>query len=323
METTRRSFLAGLGAAAGAAAAPRATKTMTATGPRFFVATLTPLDRKGNFDASLSRDLLAFLRERGVDGALVLGTTGEFSSFSVQERKKILEAMLREKGSLEVMCQVAAPNLPETLDLLHHAAGAGANSALVLPPFYYKNPKVEGLARFFSPVLEAARIPVLLYHIPQVSAVEITHDLLRRLSHYDKLYGLKDSSGKAEGLTAYIREFPKLKIFTGSHRLLEMALKQGGAGAITGNGNVFPRETAELFKLHREGKDLAAAQARLNDVVTVLGGYDGIPAMKFALGQLGLRESYCRPPFTELSAEKKAELAAKLNRIRPEVPSRP
>jgi 4-hydroxy-tetrahydrodipicolinate synthase len=285
-------------------------------GPRFFVATLTPLDRNGNFDQALSRDLLAFLRERGVDGALVLGTTGEFSSFSLRERKKILEASLRDKGSLEVMVHVGTPNLPETLDLLDHAASAGADSALVLPPFYYKNPSVDGLARFFSRVLEAAKIPVLLYQIPQVSGVEIRHELLARLSQYDKLYGIKDSSGRAEGLTAYIREFPKLKIFTGSHRLIQMALQQGGAGAITGNGNVFPRETAAVFQEFRKAGDVAAAQARLNEVLGVLGGYDGIPAMKFALGEMGLRESYCRPPFAELAPEKKAELKAKLARMK-------
>ncbi|MBI3693673.1 MAG: dihydrodipicolinate synthase family protein [Acidobacteria bacterium] len=316
MKSTRRAFLGGLGGAAIAAAAPRAAKTMAANGPRFFVAALTMLDRSGKFDPALSRDLLAFLRERGVDGALILGTTGEFSSFSVAERKRILEANLRDKGSLEIMAQVATPNVPETLELLHHAAGAGADSALVLPPFYYKRPGVDGLTRFFSQVLEASRIPVLLYHIPQVSAVEISHELLRRMSQYDKLYGIKDSSGKADGLTAFIKEFPKLKIFTGAHTLIEMALKQGGAGAITGNGNVLPGQTAELFRFFRDGKDLAPAQAKLNEAASLLGGYDGIPAMKFALSRLGLRESGCRPPFSEMSAEKKSELAAKLARLK-------
>lgn len=156
---------------------------------------------------------------------------------------------------------------------------------------------------------------MLLYHIPQVSAVEISHELLRRLSGSEKLYGIKDSSGKLDGLLAYIREFPKLKIFTGAHRLLSKALQEGGSGAITGNGNVFPAETTAVFQAFRERRDLTPAQARLDEVMAALGGYDGIPAMKFALSEVGLRESYCRPPFSELSAEKKAELRAKIRAL--------
>jgi len=128
MPATRREFLALAGSAAAAA-----NKTTRTEGPRFFVATLTPMDASGRFDEALNRDLLAFLRERGVDGALVLGTTGEFSSFSVQERRKILEASMRARGSMEAMVQVGAPNLPDTLELLEHATSAGAGYALVLP----------------------------------------------------------------------------------------------------------------------------------------------------------------------------------------------
>jgi 4-hydroxy-tetrahydrodipicolinate synthase len=246
----------------------------------------------------------------------VTGTTGEFSSLSIQERKKVLEVYLRDKKALEVMCQVGTTNLPETLELLQHATEVGADSVLVTPPFYYKKLSVEGLARFYYEILEKATIPVLLYHIPQVSAVEITHDLLRRLTHYDKLYGIKDSSGRLETLTAYIREFPKLRIFTGSSRLIGTALRQGCAGAITGNGNLFAAETAAVFKRFREGKDLSETQARLDAAAALIDGYDLIPAMKFAFRELGLRESYCRPPLANLSTEDKQELKSKLGRLK-------
>jgi len=218
MEATRRAFLCGLGAAAAEAMARPAPKTATVAGPRFWVAAVTPADRNGRFDEALTRDLLAYFRKNNVDGVVVLGTTGEFSSFSVDERKKILEAMLKHGGGLEIVCHVATLNLPETLELLDHAARAGADKALVLHPFYYKNPTVQGLEAFFAPVLNKARIPVLLYHIPGTSGVPISRDLVRRLSSHEKLYGIKDSSGNSEGLMAYIKEFPKLKIFAASGR---------------------------------------------------------------------------------------------------------
>jgi 4-hydroxy-tetrahydrodipicolinate synthase len=310
MQATRRTFLSSLGAVTVAHAAGWAATKPARSGPQFYVAALTPVDRKGRFEEGLARDLLAYLQNHGVDGVLVLGTTGEFSSFSVAERKKILEVMVQHHGNLDVMCQVGTPNLPETLELLDHAARTGADKALVLPPYYYKNPSVEGLEAFYAPVLEKARIPVLLYHIPATSGVPITPELVRRLSRYEKLYGIKDSSGNQQGLLDSIREFTKLKILTGSPRLISMALQSGGGGAITGNGNVIPAETAAVFREYRAGNDLAAAQARLDAAAKVFPS--DIPKMKFALGELGLRETYCRPPFTELKTEEKAELQSRI-----------
>jgi 4-hydroxy-tetrahydrodipicolinate synthase len=305
MHFTRRSFLGAAGAAAWAAG----TKVAGEGGPQFLIAALTMLDRSGRLDDALVKDYLAFLAHGGADGVLVLGTTGEFASFSVKERKQILECYLRHKQKLSVMCQVATPNLPETLELLQHAGVAGADSALALPPFYFKNPATEGLIRFYEPILRAAKVPVLLYNIPQLSGVPITADLLRRLSVHERLYGMKDSFSKADALAGFIREFPKLKIYTGVPRNIEKDLREGGAGAITGNGSVFPRETAAIFQAFRTGGDVHAAQQRFDEAATALSGYDGIPAMKFALTRFGLRESYCRAPFTELAAEKRKELA--------------
>ena len=307
MSATRRSFLAGMPLAAAAAAKPR-------TGPRFFVAALTPVNRQGQFDAGIAGDLLGMLRQKGVDGIVVMGTTGEFSSFTVAERRRVLEAMARARGALDVFCHVGCANLPDTLELLAHAADTGAEAALVLPPYYYKSPKVDGLERFFRTVLDAARIPVLLYHIPGVSGVPVTPELLRRLAGHPQLYGLKDSSGNPETLMTFLKEFPKLKVFTGSPKLIATTLEHGGAGAITGNGNVVPAQTAAVFEAFRRGNGVAAAQERLNRAVSISGG--DLAAMKFMLGEMGLRASYCRLPFLPLTAAEQADARARVAKLK-------
>ena len=161
MDLTRKGFVAGMAAAPAVAALPSITRA--APVPRFLIPSVTPVGRQGNFDEPLWRDMLSFFREKGADGLLVLGTTGEFASFSVQERRKILEATMKSKGSLEIMCHVGTTNLPETMELMQHATGEGADSVLILPPFYFKQVPLEGLVRYFSALLEAARVPVLLY----------------------------------------------------------------------------------------------------------------------------------------------------------------
>jgi 4-hydroxy-tetrahydrodipicolinate synthase len=298
MILTRRGFI-GTGAAWAAA-----NKIGQSGGPQFVVAAATMLDRSGRFDDSMNKDYLAHIAEGGADGALALGTTGEFSSFSVKERKQILESFLRHKGKLSILCQITTPNLPETLDLLEHASAVHADFALALPPFYYKNPSTDGVAAFYEPILKAARLPVLLYNIPQNSGVPITADLLRRLSKYERLYGMKDSFSKAEPLVAFIHEFTKLKILTGVPQNVVTDLEAGGGGALTGNGSVFLRETRAVFDAWSKGGDTKAAQHRLNEASAVLGGYEGIPAIKCALSLQGMPDSAVRPPFTQLSSDK-------------------
>jgi 4-hydroxy-tetrahydrodipicolinate synthase len=299
---------------AAAAALPQKATAKPGKNPRFLVAALTPMDVNGRFDAGVARDLLSMLQEKGADGVVVLGTTGEFSSFSVAERRKILESMVKAKGTLDVFCHAGCSNLPDTLELLAHAADSGVEAALVIPPFYYKNPKVDGLERYYSAVLKAARVPVLLYHIPGTSGVPITHELIRRLMGHEKLYGLKDSSGDRDGLLAFIKEFPKLNVFTGSPRLIGIALGNGGAGAITGNGNVIAAQTAAVFRAFRSGTDLNLAQKRLDEASQLSGG--DLPSMKFMLGEMGLRPSHCRPPFAPLTAAEQAELKIRAEKLK-------
>jgi len=184
---------------------------------------------------------------------------------------------------------------------------------LVIPPYYFKNPTVEGLAAFYEPVLKAAKIPVLLYNIPQNSGSPITPELLRRLSSHEQLFGIKDSFSKADVMTSFIKDFPKLKIITGVPGNMETNLKEGGAGAITGNGSVFVKETAAIFAAHRAGSGVHEAQAKFNEASKLMGGYDSIPAQKFVLSKMGLRESSSRPPFLDLTPEKKQELVEKLH----------
>jgi 4-hydroxy-tetrahydrodipicolinate synthase len=318
VDTSRRSFLGTIGAAASAMAAPRPAKTLTpAAGPRFYVAVVTPCDNHGRFDDALYRDLMPFFKERGVDGVVVLGTTGEFASFSVPERKKVAETALKHRAGLEMIVQIGASNLPETLSLLAHAQANGADQTLCIPPFYFKNPATEGLTKYYSQVLEASRIPVNLYHYPGMSAVPISPQLLHSLEHSPNLAGIKDSTGSAEGYAALVKEFPKLNMMTGTENNLPAALA-AGKGAILVSGNLFPRQVAACFEAQRKGQDVAAAYAKLREATALsrVQGAGGAAAIKFALQAHGFRESYVRPPQLDLTPEQKAQLKAKFSEIK-------
>jgi dihydrodipicolinate synthase/N-acetylneuraminate lyase len=307
METSRRTFLGAVGAAASAAVANAADSGATPRpASRFYVAAVTPCDAKGKFDDGAYRDMLAYFKERGADGVLVLGTTGEFPSFSVAERKKIAEVALKHKAGMQMLVQVGTPNLPETLDLLAHAGANGADGILLMPPFYFKNPSVPGLARYCSQVLEATKLPVNLYHYPAMSAISISHELLHKLEHYPNLAGIKDSTGNAESYAANVKEFPKLNMMTGTENNLPAALA-AGMGAILVSANIFTKQVAAVFAAHRAGRDTTEAFNKLREANQLVrpGGAAGI---KFAFSGVGIRETYVRPPQVDLTDQQKAQM---------------
>lgn len=328
MIESRRTFLSGAGlmvahslvspltgrasSRSGRAAVPEAAGSK----PKLFPAALTMLDKNRRFDPAMNRDYLEFLQRGGADGVLVLGTTGEFASFSVAERKLILGSFLRDAGSLSVMSHVGTSNLPETLELLEHAASAGADSALVVPPFYFKQPSLEGLLAYYTPIMRAARIPVLVYNIPSLSGAPITMELIKNLSSFETMAGMKDSHNPETEHLAFIREFPRLKFLTGRTSVLSAGLRAGGAGSITGSASVLLQETRAVYEAFRNRGDLDGAQEQLDQAGASLRGFYGIPAMKYILSLMGLPQSFSRPPHVELSSEEQKKAAEMWSRFR-------
>src|SRR5215470_12125235 len=216
MQTKRRTFLGSVGAAAalGVAggvkipevpAAPGSSGEVPAASSEkllFWVAASTPC----------GKDLLAYLKSNGADGVVVLGTTGEFPSFSVAERKKVAETAFKHRNGLNIIVSPGTANFPETLELCKHAEDNGADGLLIVPPFYYRHPRIDGLTRYFSMIFEQIKIPINLYHIPFATGVPISQELMHAMEKYPNLTGIKDSESDPEVYHKFVAEFPKLNM---------------------------------------------------------------------------------------------------------------
>jgi 4-hydroxy-tetrahydrodipicolinate synthase len=332
METTRRKFLGNLGAAAAlgvvgvpATATPAATSATASASPmspvpdkcQFWIAAATPCDKNLKFDEAIYKDMMAFFRQNGADGVVALGSTGEYPSFSVAERKKIAETALKNRNGLNIIICSGTSNFPETIELSQHAAANGADGLLIIPPFYYKQPPLEGLTRYYSLIFEQVSIPINLYHYPRMSAVPVTPELLHSLEKYPNLAGIKDSNGDAPEYEQYVKEFPKLNMRTGTGNNLKAAL-ESGMGAILAEGNLFTRQIAAVFAAKRAGKDIDAPLARLRDMQQVLrpAGVGSFGPMKYALSvQMGSRQTYQRPPHPDVTDDQKAKIQEGLKQI--------
>lgn len=328
MKTTRRDFLAAMGTAAAAAALPRtpaaarsrepARPPQSASKSLFLVAALTPCDRNMQFDEALYKDMMAYFKDQGADGVLVQGTTGEFPSFSVAERKRIMEVALKNKNGLSMIVSTGTPNFPETIELSNHAAGQGADGLLIIPPFYYKHPSAPELTAYYSMIFEQVNIPINLYHFPSMSGVPVTMDLLHSLEHFPNLAGIKDSNGDPAEYQEFIKEFPKLNMRTGTANNLKAAL-EAGMGAMLTEGNVYTRQVAAIFAAHRQGKDLGEPLAKLDAAKQFMRGVGaGYGAMKYSLMQLmGVKSEscYCRPPMLDASEDQKAQIKQRIGEL--------
>jgi len=323
METTRREALGLAGVAAAAAIAAKAGPVMAAPNlgspvkTLFWTATVTPCDKNGKFDPGAFRDVLAWFKHNGADGVVVLGTSGEFPSFSVAERKLVAETALKDKLGLNVIVGPGTPNIAETIELARHAQDHGADGLLVIPPFYFNDPETEGLTRYYSMLFDQVRIPINLYHIPGTSEAPISLELLKNLSHYPNLAGIKDSSGNPGGYKAFAEGFPALNMRTGTNNNLEQALDHG-MGAILADGNVFTKLCADVFTAYRAKQDYKPALAKLRTAQRGVQGLGGSPgAMKYGLSlQMGGAPIYPRAPLVEVNGAEKAAIKLALDKLK-------
>ena len=271
----------------------------------------TPLDDNLRFDPAVQKAHLSWLASEGLDGALVLGTNGEFPSFSLAERIAVAEAAAAAGSGLSLMLGVGSCALPEVITMLGVAADCGYGAVLCPPPFYFRAAPADGLAAFFREVLDESSVPVLLYHIPQVTGVPIAEEILDRLEGHERLAGVKDSSEELDELDRLRGRFRDRAYLVGSDRLVTACMAAGGRGSITAAASVAP---ALVCAVQRGETD----QAALDRVRALLEEYGLGPSVKAILRRCGLGVYATRPPLAGLDGVREEELWAAYCRFVPE-----
>src|SRR5215216_6041479 len=286
----------------------------SAAGPRgILAAVLTPMDEDLKPDHKAFAAHCHRLLAAGCHGLSVFGTTGEANSLSVDERLAALEGLL--DGEVPVKTLLPGTGycaLTDTVRLSRAALEAGAAGVLVLPPFYYKGIDDDGLFRFFAEVVERLgddRLRLYLYHIPQMTGVDLGLSLISRLidAYPGAVVGTKDSSGDKGRIMTLCREFPDFSVLAGTETLLLETLRGGGEGCISATVNVTSRLARRVHDAHASGNDYEAEalQERLTQVRGSIEAYPVIPALKQLMASLTGDERWrnIRPPLSELDEQ--------------------
>lgn len=277
------------------------------------------------FDASLDPDLPRWiahcrsLLDDGCSGLAIFGTTSEANSLSVDERERMLGALL-EAGvdPSRLLPGTGCAALPDTVRLTRRAVKAGCAGVLVLPPFFYKNVSEEALFRSYAAVIDGVadpRLRVFLYHIPQFSGVPISLRVIERLraAYPQNAVGMKDSSGEWNNTRSVLEAAPGFQVFVGSERFLLQSLRAGGVGCITATANVNARAIDQLYRRWRS-PEAQSLQDALDEVRAIFDQLPIIPALKAALAHARNDPAWValRPPLLPLESAQEAKLLAAL-----------
>jgi 4-hydroxy-tetrahydrodipicolinate synthase len=291
----------------------------TATLQGVIAAIATAIDQNGEPDCARSVALARFLLDNGCDGLNVLGTTGEATSFSLEQRRRVMSAYAASGLPLDrMMVGTGAAATADAIALSKHAAELGFAGALVLPPFYYKGVPDDGLVAYIDAIVTATAarpIPIYLYHYPAQSGLPWHVGLIRRLldGFGDRIVGLKDSSGDMDFARAAAAVSPRFKVFPSTEAALPDARSGPFAGCISATANL----NADLCaRAYRSGDAAALAEA-----VTIRKLFDGkplVPGVKALLAHIHGDPHWARvaPPLAAFAAADRAAIDAGYEAVR-------
>jgi 4-hydroxy-tetrahydrodipicolinate synthase len=277
------------------------------------VAAVTPFTADDRVDEVATRNLIRSLMDAGVHGMIPAGSTGEFSSMTLDERKRVTDIVIETVGGkIPVLPHTGAIATREVVDLSMHAQRSGATGLMIVPPFYEPLSEDEVRAHYAA-VAAAVNLPIMLYNIPSCTGFAFRPEFVLRLAdEIPSIQYVKDSSGDARALQAMLTAFgDRVQVFNGWDTLSFFGLVAGTPGCVWGAANVMPRECVALYGLTTQKRDLSGARdlwARMlpANVFFEREGYVG--AVKAGAALAGRPVGNPRQPIKALSAAKVQEL---------------
>jgi 4-hydroxy-tetrahydrodipicolinate synthase len=282
---------------------------------RVLTAMVTPFTEDGAVDEAGAARLAEWLVERGNDGLVVGGTTGESPTTSDSEKERVVRAVVEAVGDrASVVAGAGTNDTAHTVELARSMEKAGAQALLVVTPYYNKPPQ-EGLYRHFTAVADATGLPVMIYDIPGRTGVAVASETLVRLGEHNRIVAVKDAKDDLEA-TSWVLARAALAYYSGTDVLNLPLLSVGAVGTVSVVGHVASPQIAELFRCYGEG-DVARAARIHRELMPIYQGMfrsQGAILAKASLRLLGQPAGPVRPPLVDATPEQvevlRADLAA-------------
>ncbi len=283
----------------------------------FATALVTPMTPHGvDYDA-LGR-LIEFQIEKGINGLVAVGTTGESATLTPQERKDVIRFTVRQvNGRVPVIAGVGTNNTEHVLGFAEAACGDGADALLAVTPYYNKATQ-KGLIAHYTAIADASDKPLILYNVPSRTGLNMTADTVSILADHPMIAAIKEASGNMSQVVEIFQKCgDRIDVYSGEDGLVVPMLAMGGKGCISVMSNVVPDLSVAMTDRFFAGDVAGAAemQCKLLPLVKALfSEVNPIPA-KAAVSAMGFGKEHVRLPLTPMEPESRAKLYAEMAKL--------
>ena len=278
-----------------------------------FTALLTPFDANNKVNEKELEKLVKFNVEMGVKGFYVGGSTAEAFLLTTEERKQIMEVVKATAPDHTLIAHVGSISEDQATELGKYAKQLSYDVVSSVAPFYYKF-SFEEIKNYYFRLAEASELPMLVYHFPAFSGVNMGVKEMSSFLSDDKFIGIKYTSNDFFTLEQCKTNFPDKIVYNGFDEMFMAGLSMGADGGIGSTYNFMANKFVKIQELFQKNEIAEAQkiQKEANRIITLLCQIGVMQAEKEVLNQLGFDFGHCRKPFGEPTAEQKAIIAKEI-----------
>lgn len=275
-----------------------------------FTVAVTPFNEDGSFNIEAAKNNVDYLIDKGIHGLCILGATGEYLSITMDEHKEFAEIMLKYINKrVPVIIGATRERPDDVIELANHAKQYGADSVMVLPP-YYSKPGQEEIYNHYKYISDSVDIALTVYNNPGSCGVDIEHETLKRIAKLKNAKVIKESTGDIKRLTAISMDLgDEITPFCGCDNMCYESFVMGAQGFVCMLGNIAPGMCVDMFNAIVEEKDYKKGYEIYRKALPVLNHLESFPKVvqliKYLIEKQGRVGGYIRRPRLELTEEEK------------------
>ena len=273
-------------------------------------ALITPLDENGVNYEEYAR-VIDWQIEQGINALVVCGTSGEGSTLSDDEHRKVIDfAVEKINGRVPVIAGTGSNDTAYAISLTKHACAAGVDAVLVVTPYYNKATQA-GLVKMYSTIADASEKPVIIYNVPSRTGVNVEPSTYAALADHENICAIKEANGDISKIVETMSKVTgKLDLYSGNDDQIVPLLSLGAKGCISVLSNILPKETVEICSRFWAGDVAGSAelQFKFHDLINALFCEVNPIPVKAAMSAMGFCKNYLRMPLTPMSEANYAKL---------------